>query len=128
MKLITAIFKPSRLDAVIDALTEAGATGMTVSEVRGYGRQQGKTEVYRGAEYEVRLLPKVQIEIACSDESADAFCDAIVKAANTTIGDGKIFIRSLMARSVSEQMSATERPSAARHCNAHRSISVWLPQ
>ena len=61
MKLITAIFKPSRLDAVIDALTEAGASGLTVSEVRGYGRQQGKTEVYRGAEYEVRLLPKVQV-------------------------------------------------------------------
>ena len=96
MKLVTAIFKPSRLDAVIDALTDAGAAGMTVSEVRGYGRQQGKTEVYRGAEYEVRLLPKVQIEIACPDESVDAFCDAIAKAANTgTIGDGKIFIRSL---------------------------------
>jgi len=96
MKLVTAIFKPSRLDAVIDGLTEAGATGMTVSEVRGYGRQQGKTEVYRGAEYEVRLLPKVQIEIACSDETVDAVCEAITKAANTgTIGDGKIFVRPL---------------------------------
>ena len=96
MKLVTAIFKPSRLDAVIDSLTEAGATGMTVSEVRGYGRQQGKTEVYRGAEYEVRLLPKVQIEIACSDETVEAVCDAITKAANTgTIGDGKIFVRQL---------------------------------
>ena len=96
MKLVTAIFKPSRLDAVIDGLTDVGATGMTVSEVRGYGRQQGKTEVYRGAEYEIRLLPKVQIDIACTDEVVDAVCDAIAKAANTgTIGDGKIFVRSL---------------------------------
>lgn len=96
MKLITAIFKPSRLDAVIDALSEAGATGLTVTEVRGYGRQQGKTEVYRGAEYEVRLLPKVKIEVACASESAERFIDAIVNAANTgTIGDGKIFVRDL---------------------------------
>jgi len=96
MKLVTAVFKPSRLDAVIDGLKEAGATGLTVSEVRGYGRQQGKTEVYRGAEYEVRLLPKVQIDIACTDETADAVCEAIIKAANTgTIGDGKIFVRPL---------------------------------
>ena len=64
MKLITAIIKPSRLDAVLDAVTEAGASGVTVTEVRGYGRQKGKTEVYRGAEYEVKLLPKVKIEIA----------------------------------------------------------------
>tara|TARA_R110000787_G_scaffold102192_4_gene208061 strand:+ start:24132 stop:24476 length:345 start_codon:yes stop_codon:yes gene_type:complete len=96
MKLVTAIFKPSRLDAVIDALSEAGATGLTVSEVRGYGRQQGKTEVYRGAEYEVRLLPKVKIEVACSETDADRFADAIISAANTgTIGDGKIFITTL---------------------------------
>jgi nitrogen regulatory protein P-II 2 len=96
MKLITAIFKPSRLDAVIDALSEAGATGLTVSEVRGYGRQLGKTEVYRGAEYEVRLLPKVKVEVACADDAADRFADAIIQAANTgTIGDGKIFIHDL---------------------------------
>lgn len=96
MKLVTAVFKPSRLDDVIDALKEAGATGLTVSEVRGYGRQQGKTEVYRGAEYEVRLLPKVQIDIACSNEMVDTVCDTITKAANTgTIGDGKIFVRPL---------------------------------
>lgn len=96
MKLVTAIFKPSRLDAVIDALTEAGATGLTVSEVRGYGRQLGKTEVYRGAEYEVRLLPKVKVEVACTDDSADRLADAIVQAANTgTIGDGKVFIHDL---------------------------------
>jgi nitrogen regulatory protein P-II 2 len=96
MKLVTAIFKPSRLDAVIDALTEAGATGLTVSEVRGYGRQLGKTEVYRGAEYEVRLLPKVKVEVACTDDSSDRLADAIVQAANTgTIGDGKVFIHDL---------------------------------
>ncbi|MEO0464991.1 MAG: P-II family nitrogen regulator [Pseudomonadota bacterium] len=96
MKLVTAIFKPSRLDAVIDALSEKGTAGLTVSEVRGYGRQQGKTEVYRGAEYEVRLLPKVKVEVACSDDDADGIADAIAQAANTgTIGDGKIFIRGL---------------------------------
>ncbi|MEL6322929.1 MAG: P-II family nitrogen regulator [Pseudomonadota bacterium] len=96
MKLVTAIFKPSRLDAVIDALGAAGASGLTVSEVRGYGRQQGKTEVYRGAEYEVRLLPKVQVDVACSDESVDRVVEAIQGAANTgTIGDGKIFVRGL---------------------------------
>ncbi|MEL6258767.1 MAG: P-II family nitrogen regulator [Pseudomonadota bacterium] len=96
MKLITAVFKPSRLDAVIDALSDIGASGLTVSEVRGYGRQQGKTEVYRGAEYEVRLLPKVQIEVACTDEAVDRMVEAITTAANTgTIGDGKIFVRSL---------------------------------
>jgi nitrogen regulatory protein P-II 2 len=96
MKLVTAIFKPSRLDAVIDALSEAGATGLTVSEVRGYGRQQGKTEVYRGAEYEVRLLPKVRVEVACADMDVDRFSDAIILAANTgTIGDGKIFVHTV---------------------------------
>ena len=96
MKLVTAIFKPSRLDAVIDALSDAGASGLTVSEVRGYGRQQGKTEVYRGAEYEVRLLPKVQVDVACSDEAVERVADAIIAAANTgTIGDGKIFVREL---------------------------------
>lgn len=94
MKIVTAIFKPSRLEAVIDALTEAGAAGLTVSEVRGYGRQQGKTEVYRGAEYEVRLLPKVKVEVACIADNAERFADAIIAAANTgTIGDGKIFIQ-----------------------------------
>ncbi|MEM0985945.1 MAG: P-II family nitrogen regulator [Pseudomonadota bacterium] len=96
MKLVSAIFKPSRLDAVIDALSEIGAEGLTVSEVRGYGRQQGKTEVYRGAEYEVRLLPKVKVEVACSSDAVDRVTEAIAKAANTgTIGDGKIFVSDL---------------------------------
>ena len=81
---------------VIDAMSEAGVAGLTVSEVRGYGRQQGKTEVYRGAEYEVRLLPKVKVEVACPDDAAERFADAITQAANTgTIGDGKIFILDL---------------------------------
>ena len=96
MKLITAIFKPSRLDAVIDALSAAGATGLTVTEVRGFGRQQGKTEIYRGAEYEVRLLPKVKVELACADDDVERLIESITAAANTgTIGDGKIFVHDL---------------------------------
>jgi nitrogen regulatory protein PII len=86
MKLVTAIFKPSRLDAVIDALGETGVSGLTVSEVRGYGRQQGKTEVYRGAEFEV----------ACSAADAERVVEAISASANTgTIGDGKVFVLDL---------------------------------
>ena len=96
MKLIVAIIKPSRLDAVLDAVTEAGASGVTVTEVRGYGRQKGKTEVYRGAEYEVKLLPKVKLEIAVPSDLAQRVCDAIVGAANTSkIGDGKVFVLDL---------------------------------
>jgi len=96
MKYITAAFKPSRLDAVLDAVTAAGASGVTVTEVRGYGRQQGKPGVYRGAEYEVRLLPKVRIEIAVSDSVVEKVLDAITQAANTNkIGDGKIFVLDL---------------------------------
>ena len=93
MKLITAVIKPSRLDAVLDAVTEAGASGLTVTEVRGYGRQRGKTEVYRGAEYEVRLLPKVKLEAAVPADIVDRVVEAIAKAANTgKIGDGKVFV------------------------------------
>ena len=93
MKLITAVIKPSRLDAVLDAVTEAGASGLTVTEVRGYGRQKGKTEVYRGAEYAVKLLPKVKLEIAAPDGAVDALVEAIVASANTgKIGDGKVFV------------------------------------
>jgi nitrogen regulatory protein P-II 2 len=96
MKLIIAIIKPSRLDAVLDEVTRAGATGLTVSEVRGYGRQKGKTEIYRGAEYEVKLLPKVRLEIAAPSEAVDEICAAIVAAANTgKIGDGKLFVLEL---------------------------------
>src|ERR1019366_4934565 len=96
MKMITAIIKPSRLDAVLEAVTAAGASGMTVTEVRGYGRQKGKTEIYRGAEYEVKLLPKVKLEIAASTDLVEAVIDAIARAANTgKIGDGKVFITPL---------------------------------
>ena len=96
MKLIIAVIKPSRLDAVLDAVTEAGASGLTVTEVRGYGRQKGKTEVYRGAEYEVKLLPKVKLEIAVPDDIAEAVLAAVTQAANTgKIGDGKIFVLDL---------------------------------
>jgi len=98
MKMITAIVKPSRLDAVIDAVTEAGASGLTVTEVRGYGRQKGKTEIYRGAEYEVKLLPKVKLEIAAPDDRCEAMVAAIQTAANTgKIGDGKVFVQDLEA-------------------------------
>jgi nitrogen regulatory protein P-II 2 len=96
MKLIIAIIKPSRLDAVLDAVTEAGASGLTVTEVRGYGRQRGKTEVYRGAEYEVKLLPKVKLEIAVPSDIVEAVIEAVQTTANTNkIGDGKIFVLDL---------------------------------
>jgi len=98
MKLIIAIIKPSRLDDVLDAVTEAGASGLTVTEVRGYGRQKGKTEVYRGAEYEVKLLPKVKLEIAVSTDIVERVMEAIVRTANTgKIGDGKVFVVDLEA-------------------------------
>ena len=93
MKLITAVVKPSRLDAVLEAVTEAGASGLTVTEVRGYGRQKGKTEIYRGAEYEVKLLPKVKLETVVADSMVERAVQAIITVARTgTIGDGKIFV------------------------------------
>jgi nitrogen regulatory protein P-II 2 len=96
MKMIVAIIKPSRLDAVLEAVTAAGVTGLTVTEVRGYGRQKGKTEIYRGAEYEVKLLPKVRLEIAVTDEILLAVVEAITASANTgKIGDGKVFVLDL---------------------------------
>ena len=96
MKMITAIIKPSRLDAVLEAVTEAGASGITVTEVRGYGRQKGKTEVYRGAEYEIKLLPKVKLEIAISTDMVEAVVEASARTANTgKIGDGKVFVTDL---------------------------------
>jgi nitrogen regulatory protein P-II 2 len=96
MKMITAVIKPSRLDVVLDAVTEAGASGLTVTEVRGYGRQKGKTEVYRGAEYEVKLLPKVKLEIAVPSDVVEAVIEAIARTANTgKIGDGKVFVMDL---------------------------------
>jgi len=96
MKLITAIIKPSRLDPVLEALKDAGIGGLTVSEVRGFGRQKGKTEVYRGAEYEVKLLPKVKIEIVAPEAIVEKAVEAIAGAAKTgKIGDGKIWVADL---------------------------------
>src|ERR1044071_4921999 len=93
MKLIIAIIKPFKLDEVRDALSSVGVQGITVSEVKGYGRQKGHTEIYRGAEYAIHFLPKVRIEVAVASENAQRAIDAIVKAAKTgQIGDGKIFV------------------------------------
>ncbi|WP_392967688.1 P-II family nitrogen regulator [Streptomyces sp. LN245] len=92
MKLITAIVKPHRLDEVKSSLQELGVHGMTVTEASGYGRQRGHTEVYRGAEYQVDLVPKARIEVVVEDAEADAVIDAVVKAAQTgKIGDGKVW-------------------------------------
>ena len=92
MKLITAILKPYKLDDVKNALQAAGVSGMTVSEASGFGRQMGHTEVYRGAEYTVDLVPKVRLELLVDDEQAESFVDVIVKAASTgSIGDGKVW-------------------------------------
>ena len=93
MKLVTAIVKPFKLDDVKEALKDAGIQGMTVSEVQGFGRQRGHTEVYRGTEYTVDFVPKVRIEILSDDDEADRVADAIVDAARTgKIGDGKVWV------------------------------------
>ena len=96
MKLITAIIKPFKLDEVREGLAEVGITGLTVTEVKGFGRQKGHTELYRGAEYVVDFLPKIKVEVAIQDDQVDAVIDAIVRAAHTgKIGDGKIFVTTL---------------------------------
>ena len=96
MKMLTAIIKPFKLDEVREAVMEAGIAGVTVSEVKGFGRQKGHTELYRGAEYQVDFLPKVKLEIAVKDEDVERLVEAITNAANTgKVGDGKIFIQSL---------------------------------
>ena len=93
MKLVTAIIKPFKLDDVREALSRVGVAGLTVSEVKGYGRQKGHTEIYRGAEYAVNFLPKVKIEVAVPADRADKVVDAITASAKTgQIGDGKIFV------------------------------------
>lgn len=93
MKMVTAIIKPFKLDDVRDALAEIGVQGMTVTEVKGFGRQKGHTELYRGAEYVVDFLPKVKVEVAVDADQVDRVIEAIVKAAKTDkIGDGKIFV------------------------------------
>ena len=92
MKYIIAVIKPHKLDPVREALTAIGVSGMTVSEVKGFGRQKGQTETYRGAEYETNMVPKVKIEVACGADQAPAIIEAIQAAAETgAIGDGKIF-------------------------------------
>jgi len=96
MKLVTAVIKPFKLDDVREALSEIGVQGITVTEVKGFGRQKGHTELYRGAEYVVDFLPKVKIEVAISQDMADQVIEAITNAANTgKIGDGKIFVSAL---------------------------------
>ena len=96
MKLITAVIKPFKLDDVREALSEVGAQGITVTEVKGFGRQKGHTELYRGAEYVVDFLPKIKIETVVADERLDAVIEAIQQAAGTgKIGDGKIFVTSI---------------------------------
>ncbi|MES9856115.1 MAG: P-II family nitrogen regulator [Sedimenticola sp.] len=96
MKLVTAIIKPFKLDDVREAMSDIGVSGITVIEVKGFGRQKGHTELYRGAEYVVDFLPKIKVEVAVSDEMADQLIEAITSAAKTgKIGDGKIFVTSL---------------------------------
>lgn len=96
MKLVTAIIKPFRLDDVRNALAEVGVQGMTVTEVKGFGRQRGHTELYRGAEYVVDFLPKAKIEVAISDDRLDEVVEAVVDSAKTgKVGDGKIFVTNL---------------------------------
>jgi nitrogen regulatory protein P-II 2 len=96
MKLIIAIIKPFKLDEVRDALVRAGIQGMTVAEVKGYGRQKGHTEIYRGAEYAVHFLPKVRLEVVVDDDVVDKVVEAVTTAAKTgQIGDGKIFINTI---------------------------------
>jgi nitrogen regulatory protein P-II 2 len=96
MKLIIAIIKPFKLDDVREALTELGVSGMTVTEVKGFGRQKGQTEIYRGAEYSTNMVPKIKVEVACAASIADRAVEAIQQSANTgAIGDGKIFVLSI---------------------------------
>ena len=96
MKLVIAIIKPFKLEEVREALTGVGVTGMTVTEVKGFGRQKGQTEIYRGAEYSTNMVPKLKVEVACSAALAARVVEAIQQAANTgSIGDGKIFVLGL---------------------------------
>ena len=96
MKLITAIIQPHKLDDVKEALAAAGVHGLTVSEANGYGRQRGHTEIYRGAEYTVDLIPKIRVEVLCDDADAETLVDVIIKSAGSgTIGDGKVWVAPL---------------------------------
>ena len=96
MKLVTAVIKPMKLDDVCDALVKLGFAGLTVTEVRGYGRQRGRTEVFRGTEYSVHFLPKLKIEVACTEDQVGQVVETIIVTAQTgRIGDGKIFVSDL---------------------------------
>ena len=96
MKLIIAVIKPFKLEEVKEALAEAGIEGMTVTEVKGFGRQKGQTEIYRGAEYSTNMVPKIKVEVACTSDLAPRVVEAIQQSANTgAIGDGKIFVLDL---------------------------------
>ena len=98
MKLVMAIIKPFKLDEVREALTSLGIQGLTVSEVKGFGRQKGQTEIYRGAEYAVNFLPKVKIEVAVTDDLVDQIVEAVQRSASTgRIGDGKVFVLDMAA-------------------------------
>src|ERR1700680_5071272 len=111
MKLVVAIIKPFKLDEVRDALTAIGVSGMTVTEVKGYGRQKGHTEIYRGAEYAISFLPKLKIEVAVASERADKAVEVITAAAKTgQIGDGKIFVFEL---DYAERIRTRETAAAA---------------
>ena len=118
MKLVSAIIKPFKLDEVRDALTGVGVSGLTVSEVKGFGRQKGQTEIYRGAEYLVSFLPKVKIEIVVDDSQVERAVEAIQKAAHTgKIGDGKIFVTPVeqaCASAPANRAPTRSRPSRAR--------------
>lgn len=97
MKLITAVIKPFRMDDVREALTDLGIQGLTITEVKGFGRQKGHTELYRGAEYVIDFLPKIKIEVAITDDMADRVIETIIKTARTgKVGDGKIFVTELL--------------------------------
>ena len=116
MKIVMAIIKPFKLDEVRDALTAIGVHGMTVTEVKGYGRQKGHTEIYRGAEYAVSFLPKIKIEVAVATDQVDKTIEAITGAAKTgQIGDGKIFVLDLE----SAVRIRTGETDAAAHLNPH---------
>ena len=123
MKLVTAIIKPFKLDDVRDALAEVGINGMTVTEVKGFGRQKGHTELYRGAEYVVDFVPKVKLEVAVDSAIADQVIDAIVSAARTEkIGDGKIFVYDVdrIIQIVSRSIQRGNSPGSERY-----SMSDW---
>ena len=112
MKLITAIIKPFKLDEVREALSDVGVTGLTITDVKGFGRQKGHTELYRGSEYVVDFLPKTKIEVAVSDDNADKVIDAITKVSNTgKIGDGKISIKTIEDSAINKLRKVQNEPT-----------------